>query len=166
MSRLSKAETERLSGITKLNLGVDMDSPAELGTPVQSRTYTAIRTLIDSIAIGMRSPAPRYHMKFALKFYPSLVAARKYTGKLMTEVLHAVWEKACRRDKNDRVESAADLVIRREVQLAEKQNRKAEYNTEVIRGELFGFYLAGHETTSTTLLWAVKHLTMYQEAQK
>lgn len=166
MTRLSKTQTEVLSGMKKLDVSGDENSAAEFGPPVESPTYTAIRTLIHSVQIGMTSPSPRLHMKFALNFYPSLIAARKYTHQMMTDALHAAWTKACRSDENDNITSAADLVIKREVRLAEQQSRKAEYDTEVIRGELFGFYLAGHETTSTTLSWALKYLTLYQDVQK
>jgi cytochrome P450 len=162
---LSNSQSELLSGIDKLDFPASVDLPQNFPATEESPIYSAIRTLVDSIQIGMTSPAPRQHMNFALKFYPSLVAARKHTDQMMTEVLHGAWKKASEGDQEAPVTSAVDLLIRREVQLAQKQNRKAEYDTRVIRDELFGFYLAGHDTTSTTLCWAMKHLTIYQEVQ-
>ncbi|KUJ09019.1 cytochrome P450 [Mollisia scopiformis] len=145
---LSKSQSELLSETEKLDLSTDINVPPVFPAATESRAYTAIRTLVDSIQIGMTSPAPRMHMNFALKFYPSLAAARKYTDQMMTGVLHTAWQKASRSGQDDQVTSAVDLLIR------------------LIRDELFGFYLAGHETTSTTLCWAVKHLIVYQEVQE
>jgi cytochrome P450 len=42
-----------------------------------------------------------------------------------------------------------------------RSNRSHDLQT--IRDELFGFLVAGHDTTSTTLCWGVKFLTQHQE---
>jgi len=71
--------------------------------------------------------------------------------------------------------------------MAKKEGRQPQYDTPVIRDELFGFlvryrtlkalseictdlYLfclqvAGHDTTSITVCWGLKFLTAYQQAQ-
>lgn len=83
----------------------------------------------------------------------------------MTEVLRTSWRKFSHDTEEPPVNSAVDLLIQREVQMAKKENRNVKYDTQVIRDELLGFYLAGHETTSTTLCRAFKHLTKHQEMQ-
>ncbi|KAI5195466.1 hypothetical protein E4T39_08210 [Aureobasidium subglaciale] len=50
--------------------------------------------------------------------------------------------------------------------MAKKQNRDVKYDTRVIRDELFGFFLAGHETTSTTICWALKLRTALRAVHK
>jgi cytochrome P450 len=106
-------------------------------------------------------------MTLALRLYPSLVSAKKYTDEVMTDVLQSAWKRFFERDgqEND-IACAADLLVRREAQIARKQDRAVMQNSVVIRDELFGFYLAGHETTSTTVCWAVKHLTEHQEVHQ
>lgn len=163
---LSKSQAQLLSNLASVDLPSHIDVPTDLPSAEESEAYSQIRILVDSIQIGMSSPAPKQHMSFALKFFPSLVKARNYTDKMMTDVLESAWKKfSTGTDQDDQVTSAVDLLIQREAQMARKQNRKAMYDTRVIRDELFGFYLAGHETTSTTICWAVKHLTRYQVVQ-
>lgn len=164
---LSKTQTELLSRIDKANIPPNMDTPVEFPSAEESPTYTAVRTLVDSIQIGMRSPIPKIHMTLALRLYPSLVAAKKRTDKVMTDVLQSAWKKFYDDDNQEaQILSAADLLVRREAQMARKEKRAIMENGPAIRDELFGFYLAGHETTSTTLCWAVKYLTEHQDIQQ
>ena len=41
----------------------------------------------------------------------------------------------------------------------------SRYDTLAARDEIFGFLIAGHETTSTTIAWGVKLLSDNQQAQ-
>ncbi|KAI0403326.1 cytochrome P450 [Xylaria palmicola] len=114
----------------------------------------------------MSSLFPRQHLTLAVKFYPSLASARRYVDDLMTRKLRDSWAKiSAGGGIEDRVQSAMDLLIQREVIMARKEDRPVMYDTPAIRDELFGFFAAGHETTSTTLRWAVKYLTRYQDVQ-
>ncbi|KAI9162708.1 Cytochrome P450 monooxygenase TRI13 [Paramyrothecium foliicola] len=63
------------------------------------------------------------------------------------------------------VNSAVDLIIQRESILAKKENREPIFWSETIHDELLGFVIAGHDTTSTTLCWAVKFLADNMAAQ-
>lgn len=49
--------------------------------------------------------------------------------------------------------------------MAKKENRPAQWDTADIRDELFGFLVAGHDTSSTTLLWILKALSGNQDVQ-
>ncbi len=62
--------------------------------------------------------------------------------------------------------SAVDLLVQREAQMAKKENRNVKYDTRVIRDELFDFFSAGHETTSTTICWALKYVTKHQDVHQ
>ncbi|KAH7308513.1 cytochrome P450 [Stachybotrys elegans] len=64
------------------------------------------------------------------------------------------------------VRSAVDLMVDRETWLAEKEGRKPEYFSPVMRDEVMGFVVAGHDTSSTTLLWGLKLLADHPESQK
>jgi cytochrome P450 len=68
-------------------------------------------------------------------------------------------------ETNRNLESALDLIIARETQMAAKENRAAVYDSTVIQDELFGFLIAGHETTSTTICWTLKFLSKHQDVQ-
>lgn len=61
---------------------------------------------------------------------------------------------------------AVDLIVSRVRQFAAKEGRSPEYVTPVIIEEVFGFVMAGHESSSSTLIWALKYLTNHPELQK
>ncbi|PSN60129.1 cytochrome P450 [Corynespora cassiicola Philippines] len=165
---LSKIQTDVLRTLSQPKPPIDLDTPIIFPKAKESKLYSAVRTLVDSIAIGMSSPMPRLHMTFALRFYPSLARARRYTNTLMSGVLERAWSNFY--DINNsydmqNIVSAADLIVRREAHLAQKQNRAVIRDYPAIRDELMGFYIAGHETTSSTICWAVKYLTQNQKVQ-
>lgn len=68
-------------------------------------------------------------------------------------------------NNDDAVKCALDLILQREAQMAKKENRPAQWDTADIRDELFGFLVAGHDTSSTTLLWILKALSGNQDVQ-
>ncbi|KZZ87555.1 Cytochrome P450 [Moelleriella libera RCEF 2490] len=154
-----------LAQTSSIRLPDCLDAPPSFPEVREPRIYTAIRTLVNSIQIGMSSPFPKYHMLLALYLSPSLVLTRYYTKWVTVKVLQKSWSKFSQ-DPESPAHSAADLLVRREIRMASKEVREARYNTQAIRDELFGFYLAGHETTSTTLCWAFKHATAHQDAQR
>ncbi|GKT46906.1 cytochrome P450 monooxygenase TRI13 [Colletotrichum spaethianum] len=63
------------------------------------------------------------------------------------------------------VKSAVELIIQRERKFAKKEGRDPVYWSPVMKDELLGFIVAGHDTTSTTLCWGVKYLADCQRAQ-
>ncbi|KAL4946454.1 hypothetical protein BDV06DRAFT_234057 [Aspergillus oleicola] len=68
-------------------------------------------------------------------------------------------------NKEKEVRSALEHMVRRESTLAEKEGRPPNYFSRTIIDEAFGFVFAGHETTSTTLCWALKFLADQPQAQ-
>ncbi|RYP45088.1 hypothetical protein DL768_008519 [Monosporascus sp. mg162] len=161
------AHKKLLSQLDEIKLPADRDTPIVFPDAKDPREFTSIRSLLDSVEIGLNSPLPTTHMKFALKFYPELSSARKYKDAMIGNRVQKAWEKFSNNpDRNDGVKCAVDLLIQRQAQMAGKENRDMAYDIQAIKGELFGFIAAGHETTSTTLCWALKYLTEYQEVQK
>ncbi|KAM7215916.1 cytochrome P450 [Rhypophila decipiens] len=173
---LNKSQATVLQGIDKLGMPMPdgIDSPVNFPVAGEPKEYTAIRTLADSVQIGMDSPVPRLHMKFALNFYPRLAHARRYVDKLMSRVLCESSKRlvAANSRVDDgkagffRVKSAADTMVQRESEIASQHARPAQPDSRVMRDELFGLYLGGHETSSSTLGWGIKHLTEYQVVQQ
>lgn len=155
-----------IRNLESIPLPTDSNEPVTFPVADDPEAYTSVRELVDSLEIGMRSPIPRQHLTFALNFYPRLVKARRWNENMMGERLNAAWRTfSANADQDDQVKSAVDLLVQREAQMAKKEKRDVQYDTRVIRDELFGFFAAGHETTSTTICWAVKHLTRYQDVQ-
>ncbi|KFA73887.1 hypothetical protein S40288_00895 [Stachybotrys chartarum IBT 40288] len=63
------------------------------------------------------------------------------------------------------LKSAVDLMVSREKRFAIKEGRAPNYQSNEMNDEVAGFVVAGHDTTSTTLLWALKFLTDNSQAQ-
>lgn len=148
---------EQLLDQTILPAGVDesVDFPAA----EDAEAFTSIRDLSDSVQIAMGSPVPTLSLKFSLAFKKPLISARIYTDKMINERLQSAWRKFSGVEDEGTVKSATDLIVQREAQMARKEGRDIKIDTQVIKDELFGFYMAGQETTSTTLCWAMKYLT-------
>ncbi|KAH9228283.1 hypothetical protein K456DRAFT_1753727 [Colletotrichum gloeosporioides 23] len=49
---------------------------------------------------------------------------------------------------------------------AKKAGRLPTFDSSQLRDELYGYINAGHETTSTSFQWAIKHLTAHQDVQQ
>jgi cytochrome P450 len=82
------------------------------------------------------------------------------------DILHNAWTKPSQPSASESdVQSAADLIVSREVSLAKSEGRLPNYDSPVIQDELFGFLEAGHDTTSTTIEWGLKYLADNQVAQ-
>ncbi|TIC91155.1 Cytochrome P450 2J6 [Colletotrichum higginsianum] len=62
--------------------------------------------------------------------------------------------------------NAVDLIVSREREFAKKEDRIPQYVTQVIIEEVFGFTMAGHESSSSTILWALKYITSSPEVQE
>lgn len=161
------AQAKPIAKLSKIDVPFSADDAVDFPPAKDPEAFTSVRLLVDSLEIAMRSPLPRQHLTFALNWYPSLVAARKWNENMMGQRLKQAWETfSANTEADDQVKSAVDLLVQREAQMARKDGRNVQYDTRVIRDELFGFFAAGHETTSTTICWAVKYLTEYQEVQQ
>lgn len=68
--------------------------------------------------------------------------------------------------RGEAVKSALDYMIQREVNAATKANRQPVLDSPQMQDELYGYIGAGHETTSTSLQWAVKHLSDHPKIQQ
>lgn len=53
---------------------------------------------------------------------------------------------------------ATDHMVRREAQAAAKEDRAPQFESASAKDEMFGFLIAGHDTTATTLMWTAKHV--------
>lgn len=68
----------------------------------------------------------------------------------MQERLDAAFDKFSKRPDAGKAKCAIDLLVQRELMLAKKEQRPSSEKVEAIKDELFGFLLAGHDTTATS----------------
>ncbi|KAI1160603.1 cytochrome P450 [Nemania serpens] len=61
--------------------------------------------------------------------------------------------------------SAMDHILQREMNAADKAGREPVFHSPRIHDELFGYIIAGHDTSSTALSWMVKNVAEFPEVQ-
>ncbi|KAK4549630.1 hypothetical protein LTR36_004931 [Oleoguttula mirabilis] len=168
-STIGSTETQvRLLGrLSRLDgLSQDNDAVAVFPEAPYPPMKSAMSTIANSSEIPTNSPLGRRHHEFALKYYPSIRKAVKLKNQMVEEKLHAAWQKfSSPGASEDSIKCAADLIVAREVTLARKENRQPQHDSPTVQDELFGFLLAGYDTTSTTIEWGVKYLTAHQDVQ-
>ncbi|RYP39084.1 hypothetical protein DL767_002347 [Monosporascus sp. MG133] len=67
--------------------------------------------------------------------------------------------------EEDFVKSAVDHMVSREKVLAEKDGRAPNYFSRIMIDEIFGFIIAGNDTSSTAISWGLKYLAENFSAQ-
>lgn len=127
-------------------------------------------TLHASIAMGdlMDSPFPRLSWWFKCKMPYQAWVIRTRNRYLKEQVARAVQRMGdSEKDLENEtwVRSAVDLMMLREKMFADKEGRRPVYWSPSIRDEVIGFVVAGHDTTSTTMLWGLKFLSDGQSSQ-
>ncbi len=167
---------ELLKTYSALDLPANKDDAAVFPRAPVPYDVQCIRTVINSMEVGLASPLPGLSYFFYLKL-PRIRRAFARKDLMLSNAL---------KDSRDRlsaqigslekvsfsdapVRSAMDYVLRRELLQARKDGRSPRldqgFDATVLKDELFGFLLAGHETTSTTLMWGMKFLSDYQDVQ-
>ncbi|KAI0190171.1 cytochrome P450 [Xylaria flabelliformis] len=61
--------------------------------------------------------------------------------------------------------SATDCVLRREVAIATSENRSPNFHSRWIYDELFGFFVAGYDTSTSAFSWLVKEISQNDRVQ-
>lgn len=166
----TRTQVEFLQSLKSVPLPVDSDEAAEIPLAEDPMDFLSVLEVTESAKFATQSALPAVGYWIAKKTNSSLKAAIKRKDALVRNRLEAAWEKYSdaegQNEKGEDVTSAIELVVKREVLLAKKEGRTPQWDTPIVRDELFGFILAGHETSSTTLCWGVKFLTKYPEVQQ
>ncbi|KAL3447616.1 cytochrome P450 monooxygenase [Aspergillus insuetus] len=152
----------------------DLDSLDEDTAPAvfgEAPIHPSVRALLDAASIIeelQRSAVPKLTYWWISRKKGYREAQRLKDGYIRDHMARAV----CRLEDSDREEkpgnqsqSAVDLMVAREKQLAQQEGREPDYLSRIMSDEIFGFVVGGHDTTSTTLLWGLKLLTANPEAQ-
>ncbi|KAI1109151.1 cytochrome P450 [Nemania sp. NC0429] len=146
----------------KPQISSDTNEPVAFPDGSLPETFAALLTLTDSLADTQLSPAPVLTawvlQKFPYMRKATAVKDRYIRGKIEEAV-------ALMDNGDDEPRSALHSVLLREREVANKEGRRPEYYTRAIFDEFFGFLMAGHDTSATTVAWGVKMLTDTPDAQ-
>lgn len=112
----------------------DKNEAVEFPTAPSPPAFQAIRTITDSSEVAMKSPFPVF-AHWLLRQTPSMKRAMKAKNDYFRSEL-AKAEKRFTEGKNAEVRCAMEDILKREVGLAKKENRKPVYNTPEIYDEV------------------------------
>lgn len=126
-------------------------------SPIIDEFVEAFRELALVYEEMLTSVWPKMHWKLILR-RPKV----KHAVHVKETVFHQEIEEGIERldgGKNEaNVKSAMDHMLFREASIASKDGRKPDFHRRTIYDELITFISAGHDTSSTTLCWGVKHM--------
>lgn len=148
------------------NPGIDIPTKSygavEFPTASRPPAFQAILTLTESLETTVKSPLPRLHHDI-LRQMPYMRKARAVKEAFITSEIER--RVALFQSGDTAKRSALDDVLQRELNAAKKEGQSPDLKSRAIYDELFGFLIGGHDTTSTTMAWAVKHLASTPAAQ-
>ena len=164
-ARTVRSQLELLTARSTIDLPTHQHLPAVFPDAPTPDDVVCIRTVIGSIEVGLTSPLPR----LSYFFYKKIPRVRRAFNRKDLMLANALRDSQARLGGDESgeapIKSAMDYVLRREILQARKEKRPPLLNATVVKDELFGFLLAGHETTSATLMWGLKLLTDHQDIQ-
>ena len=138
-----------------------VNSPVDLPALKRSSKLTALSTDEESLWKGFYMPSPRiYH--FFNKLRPAVRSARDV---LRNHINSQISDAIPRLHANSEPECALDYVIQREIRAADKAGRAPILDDPRIRDQVYGYLIAGHDTSAGTLTWLIRRLVANPEEQ-
>ncbi|KAI1385993.1 cytochrome P450 [Hypoxylon trugodes] len=159
-----KSQLDALTALSGQKFSASADGSVEFPRVPQKPEITAIRALGTHLGEQSHSTNPKFKHYYKLLFHPTFTNDIALKDKL----IHDEIEKALVRLQGEEGEtrSAMDHIIQREINSAAKGGRTPSFHSRRVYDELFGYFLGGHETSSTALYWIVKNLADYPETQE
>ncbi|EXA30691.1 hypothetical protein FOVG_17956 [Fusarium oxysporum f. sp. pisi HDV247] len=160
-----KPQLDLLRKLTKENISLVKASSKTPEDPVlfpQAAFNDAIQATLDlsaTVETTMATPTPKLAWAFLKWTTKVRKALNTRDSFIRLEVREAVKRMQDDGLDDSKIRSAVDHIVERENRFAAKDGRTPNFFSNDIFDEVFGFVVAGHDTTSTTLLWGLKYLT-------
>ncbi|RYC54997.1 hypothetical protein CHU98_g11211 [Xylaria longipes] len=110
-----------------------------------------------------KTPFPKLMHRIQMLTSPTLAKSFSRKDKFLRDEIDKAVVRLRKGESGTR--SAMDHILQREMNAAEKVGREPIFHSSRIHDELFGYVVAGHDTSSTALAWMVKNITDYPEVQ-
>jgi cytochrome P450 len=160
-----RVQLQRCSSMKTLNLPSNADEVADFPGAPNPPAIQAIETLTDSLETSIKSPLPVIAHWFLRKM-PSMRNAYAVKENFIKEEVERTKNRFMAKEGKDReVRCAMDDILRREMLLSKKEGRVPMFHSRAMYDEIFGFVVAAHDTTATTITWALKFLADNQDVQ-
>ncbi|KAK2603993.1 hypothetical protein QQS21_003829 [Conoideocrella luteorostrata] len=135
--------------------------PIKLPALKRSTKLVALTTDEESLWKGFYQPWPTLYHRIN-KLRPSVRnAQRVLRGYINSQIAEAV--PRLRADGSP--ESALDYVIQQQIKAADKEGRVTELDDPRIRDQIYGYLIAGHDTSAGTLSWLLRRLVAHPGEQ-
>lgn len=164
-------EIDFLKATAHVDMPADKDDAITLPNPEDSPVVKSMHVVTSALDSAITSPFPSLTHWF-LRQTPSFRHAKAYQTKLVQERLNDAKKRLLTHgvdttggDEFHAITCATDHMVRREAQMAAKEGRAPVYDSPAAIDELFGFLIAGHETTATTMMWILRFLSDYPHVQ-
>ncbi|KAH7548716.1 hypothetical protein BM1_10882 [Bipolaris maydis] len=144
------------------------DSPASFPEGTQDEVVTATLSLVAAVEKVQGSLSMKLTW-LLLSLTPTLRRARRVRERYITDAIREAIAHVIRTSETHTqplVTSAVEHMVVREQRLADEAGRRPDFFSSAMRGELFGFIVGGHDTTSTTVAWGVKYLADHIPVQE
>ncbi|ROW09485.1 hypothetical protein VMCG_02153 [Cytospora schulzeri] len=164
----TRAQIKLLQGLSaeELSKAGSAADPIQFPTAPMGEAISGLLTLTHSVERVRSAACMRLRWWFLTREKEFQAAWKAKEDCLHGELDKAVQARTQHQEKGDTwIRSAVDHMVDRETHLAEKEGRQADYHSTAMVAEVFGFIVAGHDTTSTTLCWGVKFLADHQDVQ-
>ncbi|CAO2649095.1 Nn.00g100440.m01.CDS01 [Neocucurbitaria sp. VM-36] len=163
---ITREQVNLLSSMDNIKLPSTEDEEVDFPRAPAPPAFDAILKLTDSLEHVLKSPFPRLTGR-VMRWIPSISKLIKLKDAVIAAQISKAEKRMAEIKGNpDKISNAVDHMLRRELMAAERQRRLPNYHSKVMVAELFGLLVAGHDTTSTTLLWALKLLAKSQDVQQ
>ncbi|KAK2732569.1 cytochrome p450 monooxygenase [Colletotrichum kahawae] len=141
--------------------GAALDQLIMLPALSRSTKLAALGVDEESLWKGFYMPWPRlYHRINQLR--PTVRSAgRTLRGFINSQITSAVPKLMA----GGGPQCALDYVIQREIKAAERAGREHAYDDPRIRDEIYGYLIAGHDTSAGSLTWLMRRLLAHPEEQ-
>ncbi|KAL8284971.1 hypothetical protein RB597_002178 [Gaeumannomyces tritici] len=155
------------------NDGASADTPLDITYAPVHEAIGFMQHWTENFKRVLDSPFPGTYWLFHSMKPSEVRFRRRLTAFIGGQIDMAVERLESRRGKNEAgggddtawVGSALDMMVHREKLLAEAEGREPVFKSQVMEQETVGFVIAGHDTSSTTLLWGLKLLADHPAVQ-
>ncbi|KAI1113080.1 cytochrome P450 [Nemania sp. NC0429] len=159
MSNL-RLHDEKITSITRNETAVDGPVTFPVAGPSTEREALSVEE--ESLWRGFYMPSPRlYHWFNNLR--PDVRKSRRTMRAFMNTQIE---RSALNIKKGYSPQSALDHILQGRLQDAEKTRCSPVFDDPRIRDSVYGYIIAGHDTSAGSLLWLLTQLVAHQEEQK
>ncbi|ORY09598.1 cytochrome P450, partial [Clohesyomyces aquaticus] len=124
--------------------------------------YRSLCTLLTCLDWVMQGVSPRMYT-WIFRHTSMLPSAERVKNDVLDEIIHKARENVIREEKSS-TPCALDHVLRQDATCTSRSG--AASSNEALRDELLELLITGHETTASSISWAIKYLTDHQSIQK